>query len=110
MLLPIQVIYLHVSAKVSAMAMLQLIKREVCPSGQNCVLSQGDIEAVQTTISKTIDVASDKSHEHGKYNSYAPEQWARIGKYATENGATGAAKHYIAVWGISINGSRLKSE
>ena len=36
-----------------------------------------------------------------------------IGKYAAENGATRAAKHYSAVWGISINEStarRLKSQ
>ena len=95
------------------MAMLQLIKREVCPSVQNCVRPQGDIEAAQTTISKTKDVASDKSHQHVKYNSYTSEQWARIGKYATENGATSAAKQYITVWGISINefmAKRLKSE
>ena len=49
----------------------------------------------------------------GNYNSYTPEQWARIGKYASENGATRAAKHYTAVWGISINESTariLKSE
>ena len=26
-----------------------------------------------------------------------------IGKYAAENGATRAAKHYRAVWGIPIN-------
>ena len=43
--------------------------------------------------------------QHSKYNSYTPEQWARIRKYATENGATRAAKHYTAVWGIFINES-----
>ena len=58
-------------------------------------------------------MASDKSHQRGKYNSYTPEQRARIGKYAAENGATRAAKHFTAAWGISINEStarRLKSE
>ena len=95
------------------MSMLRFVKRDVCPSGRTCVFSQGDIEAAQKSISKTIDVASDKSHQRGKYNSYTPEQWARIGKYAEENGATHAAKHFIAAWGISINKSmtrRLKSE
>ena len=42
--------------------------------GRTCVLSQGDIEAAQKSISKAIDVASDKSHQRGKYNSYSPEQ------------------------------------
>ena len=53
--------------------------------GQTCVLSQGDIEDKQKLISKAIDVASDKSHQHGKYNSYSPEQRAGIGKYAMEH-------------------------
>ena len=70
------------------MPMLRFVKRDVCPSGQTCVLSQGNIEAAQKSISKAIDVASDKSHQHRKYNSCSPEQRARIGKYAAENGAT----------------------
>ena len=70
------------------MPMLQFVKRDVRPSGPTCVLSQGDIKAAQKSISKAIDMASDKSHQHGKYNSYSPEQRARIGKYAAENGAT----------------------
>ena len=81
------------------MAMLRFIKRDVCPSGLNCVLLQGDIETTQKLISKAIDVVSDKSHQHGKYNCYTPKQWARIGKYAMENGATHAAKHFTAVLG-----------
>ena len=58
-------------------------------------------------------MAFDKSYQRGKYNSYTPEKRARIGKYASENGATRAAKHYTVVWGISINESTtriLKSE
>ena len=90
-----------------------VIKRDVRPSGRTCVLSQGDIEAAQKSISKAIDVVSDKSHQRGKYNSYTLEQRARIGKYATKNGATCAAKHFTAAWGISISefmARRLKSE
>ena len=89
--------------------MLQFVKRDVHLSGQTCVLSQG----AQKSISKAVDVASDKSHQRRKYNSYFPEQWARIGKYAVENGAMRAAKHFTAAWGISMNEStarRLKSE
>ena len=77
------------------MPMLRFVKRRnyarVDELGRTCVLSQGDIEAAQKSISKAIDVASDKSHQRGKYNSYSPEQRAGIGKYATENGATRAA-------------------
>ena len=59
------------------------------------MFSQGDIEAAQKSISKAIDVASDNSHQRGKYNSYSPEQRAGIGKYAEENGATRAAKYSL---------------
>ena len=48
------------------MPMLQFVKRDVRPSGRTCVLLQGDTEAIQKSISKAIDVASDKSHQHGK--------------------------------------------
>ena len=43
--------------------------------------------------------------QRGNYNSYTPEQQARIGKYAAGNDATRPAKHYTTVWGISINES-----
>ena len=66
-IITIQAIYLHVSAEVSVMAMLRYVKRDVHPSGRTCVLSQGNIEAAQKSISKAIDVASDKSHQCGKY-------------------------------------------
>ena len=95
------------------MAMLRFVKSDVRPSVQTCILSQGDIEAAQKSISKAIDVASDKSHQRRKYNSYTLEQRVRIGKYAAENGATLAAKHSTAAWGISINkctARRLKSQ
>ena len=46
------------------MAMLRFVKRDVHPSGRTCVLSQGNVEAAQKSIS-TIDVASDKLHQHG---------------------------------------------
>ena len=62
-----------------------------------------------------MNAASDstESQKRGKYNSYTPEQRAKIGKYAAENGPSRAAKHYTAVWGIHINEStarRLKTE
>ena len=36
------------------MPMLRFVKGDVRSSGQTCVLSQGDIEAVQKSISKAI--------------------------------------------------------
>jgi len=44
-------------------------------------LSVKDIEAAQKSISKALDVAATiKSQQRGKYNSYSPEQRAKIGK------------------------------
>jgi len=42
-----------------------------------------------------------------------PQQRAKIGKYAAENGPTKAAKCFTTIWGIHVNEStarRLKSE
>ena len=92
------------------MAMLKFIKREVHSSGSSSRLSEEDIEAANKGVTKALD---SKSQKRGKYNSYTPEQRAKIGKYAAENGASRAAKYYTAVWGIHINESmarRLKTE
>ena len=69
---------------------------------RTCVLSQGDIGAAQKSISKAIDVVSDKSHQRRKYNSYSPEQRAGIGKYAADNGATRAAQHSLQQLGVFL--------
>ena len=88
------------------MPMLRFVKRRmyarVDELGRTCVLSQGDIEAAQKSISKAIDVVSDKSHQRGKYNSYSPEQRAGIGKYTVENGAKCAAKHSLQQLGVFL--------
>ena len=51
-------------------------------------------------------MASDKSHQRGKYNYYSPEQRAGIGKYAVENGATRAAKHSLQYFYIKESTAR----
>ena len=91
---------------------------KICQSGtsqklQSLILSQGDIECAQKSVTNAVSAAEEKSQSHGKYNSYSKEQRAVIGKYAAENGPTNAAKHYTAVWGMKINEStarRLKKE
>ena len=97
------------------MAMLKFVRREVHSSGSSSRLSEEEIEAAKKGVTKALNAASDstESQKRGKYNSYTPEQRAKIGKYAAENGPSCAAKHYTAVWGIHINEStvrRLKME
>ena len=82
------------------------------PVKRNSLLSRTEVESADNALAKALEPAS-KQTVRGKYNCYTPEQRTQIGKYATENGATNAAKHYTAAWGITINEStarRLKSE
>ena len=49
----------------------------------------------------------------GKYNDYTPEERARIGKYAAENGPVRAVRYCSKVIGKSVpetTARRLKSE
>ena len=95
------------------MALLKYVKREVRPSYKPLILSQQDIEVAQKSVADAVKMAANKSQRRGEYNFYSKERRAMIGKYAAENDATRAAKHYSAVWGISINEStarRLKSQ
>ena len=92
------------------MAMWKYVKREEQPNGASSSLSKEDIEAAQKSMSKALATSTEP---RGKYNSYSFEQRAMIGKYAAENGATSAARHFTTVWGINVNEStarRLKSQ
>jgi len=71
-------------------------------------LTEKDIEAAQKSVDNAVSVAAEKSHNRGQYNSYSKEQCAMIRKYAAENGATKAAKHYTAARGIEINESTAR--
>ena len=90
------------------MAMFKYVKREVRPSFKPSILSQKDIEAAQKSTANAVSTVAEKSHNRGQYNSYSKEQRALIGKYAAENGATNAEKHYTAAWGIDINESTAR--
>ena len=76
------------------MALLKYVKREARPSYKPSILSQQDIEAAQKSVADAVNTAANKSQWHGEYNFYSKERCAMIGKYAAENGATCAAKHY----------------
>lgn len=46
-----------------------------------------------------------KRRKVGKHSTYSPELRARVGKYAAENGATRAARHYSKEMGFEMNES-----
>ena len=57
--------------------------------------------------------AAKKRKVGGKPNTYSQEERAQIGKYAAENGATKAARHFSKKLGIEMNestGRNFKSE
>ena len=94
------------------MALFKFFKRQEKPVERKSLLSRTEVESADNAVAKALESAS-KRIVRGKYNCYTPEQRAQIGKYATENGATNAAKRYTAAWWIAINEStarRLKSE
>ena len=97
------------------MALLQYLKRNdipkvPLPSKLNS-LSQCQLQQVNDHIRKTVgDEATSsgigKKRRHG-YNQYSDEERAEIGKYAAENGATKACRHFTATaygsWGFSFS-------
>ena len=88
------------------------IKKKLNDSVGTSFLSRTEVEAANNQVSSRLQSATEKV-SRGKYNSYTPQQRAKIGKYAAENGPTRAAKHFTATWGIQINEStarRFKSE
>ena len=78
-------------------------------------LSKKELEQVNETVAaKTLEwqrgPSTKRSHS---YNDYSLEQRAMIGKYAAENGATKACKHYSKVLAKNVPEStarRLKSQ
>ena len=72
-------------------------------------LSRKDVEMagreVRRVLEESTTVAQQRSVPHGrrgKYNCYSPEERASIGKYAAENGATRAAKHFSHTLGQTV--------
>ena len=64
-------------------------------------------------IEKVVEKARNNCGKRSRYNSYTPEERAKIGKYASENGATRAARHFSQSLERSINEStarKFKSE
>ena len=70
--------------------------------------SKKEMTIIDDVVKKATEATS--SGKRGKYNTYTPEERARIGKYAAENGATRAAKHFSKTMGRSINESTASNK
>ena len=81
-------------------------------------LSSKDIRSANESVKPLVKQLEDKKparkvSTREKYNGYSPEQRAQIGKYAAENGATRASRHFSTRWNMDIPESsvrRMKSE
>ena len=67
------------------------------------IISRKEVEAANKEVANALQSMSEKKTSHGKYNSYTPQQRAKIGKYAAKNGPIKAAKHFTTTWGIHVN-------
>ena len=88
------------------------LKDKLHDSTEASILSKTEVETANKQVSNALQSVAEKI-SRGNYNSYTPQQRAKIGKYTTENGPTKAAKHFTTIWGIHVNEStarRLKSE
>ena len=93
------------------MALLKFLKRKEESMPTWGMLEQGSSvtktqlrEANKAVLEAVEDEVSTK---RGKYNHYTPEQRARIGKYAAENGGSRAALHFSAVLGAKVSSDVL---
>lgn len=82
------------------------------PSTVKSLLNK-ELEQVNKVVSaKTLELQRGPGKSRS-YNDYSPEQRAMIGKYAAENGATKASRHYSKILGNSVPEStarRLRSQ
>ena len=87
-------------------ALLKFFKlKDRLPDKPSLVISKKEVEAANKEVANALQSATENGHCGCSYNSYTPQQRAKIGKYVAENGPTNAAKHFASVWGIPINES-----
>jgi len=97
----------------ATVTLFKFFKRKDDSQGkEESLLMSKEVESADRAVAKPLEAAS-KEQSRRKYNSYTDKQRAEIGKYAFENGATSAARHYSNAWGVKINEStarRLRGE
>ena len=64
-------------------------------------------ERVRQTADEEAKVGTKRSVTRGAYTNYTPENRAKIGRYAAENGPARATRHFAVP---ETTGRRLKSE
>ena len=114
-------LYSSVRTKKWIMSLYKYLKKggPALPTPRTCgdsCLSKKDIEQANREVKHTLDLNQSGKKAvtpRGKYNCYTPEERAKIGKYAAENGATRAARYFSELLDRKITEStarRFKSE
>lgn len=91
------------------MALLRFLKKKEEGAGALPSMSMFKTSSVTQAQLREANKAVLDTQEHkknskrGKYNQYTPEQRARIGKYAAENGGSRAASHFSSLFGIQVS-------
>ena len=91
------------------MSLLSYFKKQTSASSQSH--SQGTLtpkerKKVDECVKRVLE--SHDSRKRGSYNHYTAEERASIGKYASENGPTKAARHFTKVLRRNINESTAR--
>ena len=73
--------------------LFKYFKRQEKPTNSGSLLTRNEVEEANKAVAKVLECTSEKALR-GKYNFYISVQRAKIGKYAAENSATNAAKHF----------------
>ena len=63
------------------------------PINSGSLLTKTEVEEANKAVAKVLESTPKTGASRGK-NSYTSVQRAELGKYAAENGATSAAKHF----------------
>ena len=95
------------------MALFKYFTQLEKPTNSGSLLTKTEVEEANKAIAKVLESTPKTGASRVKYNSYMSVQRAELGKYAAENGATSAVKHFPSKWNISINKStatKLKTE
>ena len=64
------------------------------PTNSGSLLTKTEVEEANKAVAKILESIPKTGASRGKYNSYMSVQRAELGKYAAENGATSAVKHF----------------
>lgn len=57
-------------------------------------LTEAELQHANDEVTRVLEEGSSTSGKRGKYNDYTPEERAKIGKYAAENGPARAVRHF----------------